>query len=440
MARRPRIFFGWWVVTAAGAQNFYGSGVWFYGFPIFYAALLGEFGWSAAAGALVVSLSRLEGGILGPLLGSLVDRFGPRTMGMTGATMVGLGFLAMSRLEAFQIGPVEVTAFVAFLVLYAGWMSIGYSSGSMSRSAAVNAWFVKKRGRAFALYTIGAGASGATVALLGWLADDYGWRTAAFAAGAGVLALSVPLSALLRRRPEDYGYLPDGDSPDTSGQSSTRRASSVRSPRAAVSGREPDFTTKEALTNLIFWILVLSFAARNMASTSVVIHQVNYLTEVRDFTLLVASSILGTTVAISIAGRLIFGLAGDYVPKNYALTVGFLLQALGIWLLSDADTTMRLWIFAVVYGVGYGATIPVSMAIIGDYFGRRRYATIHGMVQFLLVPVTFAGPILAGRVFDVTGRYEAAFNVFIIVMLVGAGLMVFARKPSQARGGTRRGA
>ena len=86
---------------------------------------------------------------------------------MSGAAMVGAGFLVMSRLGSFDVGPVHVTAFAAFLALYAGWMSIGYSAGSTSRSTAVNAWFVSKRGRAFALYTLGAGASGGTVVLLG---------------------------------------------------------------------------------------------------------------------------------------------------------------------------------------------------------------------------------------------------------------------------------
>ncbi len=400
--------------------------MWFYGFPIFYAALLDEYGWTAAGGALVVSLSRLEGGIFGPVIGSMVDRFGPRLMGMSGAAMVGLGFLAMTQLGSFDLGPLHVTAFAAFLALYVGWMSIGYSAGSTSRSTAVNAWFVSKRGRAFALYTLGAGASGGTVALLGWLADDYGWRTAAFAAGIGVLVLSVPLSAFLRRRPEDYGYLPDGADPAEKDEP----ARPARPVRAALPPREPDMPIRQVMLAASFWLLILGFAARNVASTSIIIHQVKYLTDVRDFSLIVASGILGMVVTISMAGRLTFGLAGDFVPKNYALAAGFLLQALGIWILSMADTTGMVWLFAVVYGVGYGATIPVSMAIIGDYFGRRRYATIHGLVQFCLVPVTFIGPVFAGWVFDTTGNYTVAFNTFMVVLVVGAAFMVFARKPA----------
>ena len=279
-----------------------------------------------------------------------MDRFGPRLMGMSGAAMVGVGFLAMSRLDSFNVGPLHATAFAAFLILYVGWMSIGYSAGSTSRSTAVNAWFVSKRGRAFALYTLGAGASGGTVVLLGWLANDYGWRTAALAAGIGVLVLSVPLSMFLRRRPEDYGYLPDGADPAAQGEP----GHSTRAARVTMPAREPDMTIRQVIVATSFWLMILGFAARNVASTSIVIHQIKYLTDVRDFSLIVASGILGAVVTISMAGRLTFGLAGDFVPKNYALAAGFLLQALGIWILSMADTIGMVWIFAVVYGVAMG--------------------------------------------------------------------------------------
>ncbi len=84
----------------------------------------------------------------------------------------------------------------------------------------------------------------------------------------------------------------------------------------------------------------------------------------------------------------------------------------------------------VVYGVGCGATIPVSMAIIGDYFGRRGCATIHGLALFFLAPITFIGPVFAGWIFDTTGGYTVAFNTFIVVLIVDAAFMVFARKPS----------
>ena len=154
------IFYGWYVVAAAAAINVYGAGVWFYGFPIFFKVLLDEFGWSAAAGAAVISLSRLEGGLEGPIIGWAVDKFGPRRMAIAGAVIAGTGFMLMSRVTSLDIGPVHLSAFVVFVLLYAGWMSIGYNTGfGHASQAAVNAWFIKKRSRAFAVFSWGPAAA-----------------------------------------------------------------------------------------------------------------------------------------------------------------------------------------------------------------------------------------------------------------------------------------
>ena len=91
--KRPRIFYGWYIVAAAAAINVYGAGIWFYGFPIFYKALLDEFGWTAAGGALIISLSRLEGGLEGPIIGWAVDKFGPRLLAILGGVNTGIGYV-----------------------------------------------------------------------------------------------------------------------------------------------------------------------------------------------------------------------------------------------------------------------------------------------------------------------------------------------------------
>ncbi len=114
---RPRIFYGWYVVAAAAAINVYGAGVWFYGFPIFYKALLDDFGWTAAAGAAVISLSRLEGGIEGPIIGWAVDKFGHRKLAVIGAVVTGLGVRGMGSGTSFGIGPIHLRAFIAFALL-----------------------------------------------------------------------------------------------------------------------------------------------------------------------------------------------------------------------------------------------------------------------------------------------------------------------------------
>lgn len=444
--RRPRVFYGWWIVAAGALINMYGAGVWFYGFPIFYKALLDEFGWTAAAGAAIISLSRLEGGLEGPVVGWLVDRYGPRRLAIIGAVMTGLGFMAMSRVDAIDIGPLHLSALVVFALLYAGWMSVGFNTGFGHASmAAVNAWFVRRRSRAFALFSLGAGGSGLTVFLLGWLVDGVGWRTTAFIAGVGIFLIVIPLAAMLRRTPEHYGLLPDGDEPlpgeqyggrdqDRGGEESDDGEPAAQTREGVPGGpgvtARNDLSARQALRVSGFWMLVLSSAARSVAMTSVVVHQVVYLTEVRGISLVLASAALGATVFISVIGRLAFGLLGDYVDKRYLISIAYVLQAAGIFVLMNVTSMREVWVFVVLYGIAYGGAIPLSAAIVGEYFGRASYATIRGLMQFFLIPATVFGPVYAGFVYDKTGSYDIAFTSFIVTLLIGTIFMMLARRPS----------
>ena len=448
-SRRPRIFYGWWIVLAGALINVYAAGVWFYGFPIFYKALLDEFGWSAAAGAAIISLSRLEGGLEGPLIGWLVDRYGPRKLAIIGTLIVGVGFMMMSRVNAFDIGPVHVSAFVAFALLYAGWISVGFNTGFFHASgAAINAWFIKKRSRAFALYSLGAGGSGFTVFAVGWVVNGYGWRPAAFLSGVGIFAIVLPLSFLLRGKPEQYGYLPDGDDPNAASAASpaSDHGGAAAVPATSAGARERgrpsmskvawpeyDFSLKEALSTVAFWMLILSSGARSVAMTSIIIHQVVYLTEVRDIPLVQASAALGALVSISLIGRLSFGFLGDLIDKRYLLVVTYLAQAVGIYILMGVTSMPRVWLFVVVYGIAYGGAIPLFMAMVGEYFGRVRYATIRGFMQLFLMPATVIGPLYAGWVYDTTNSYQVAFVSFIGAMLVGTVFIFLCRRPAPPR-------
>ena len=431
--RKPKIFYGWYIVAAAAGINVYGAGVWFYGFPIFYKELLEEFGWAAAAGAAIFSLSRLEGGIEGPIIGWAVDKFGPRKMAILGAVIAGTGFMAMSSVSAFNVGPIHINALIAFGLLYAGWMSIGYNTGFGHASmASVNAWFIRKRSRAFAVFSLGAGGSGITVFAVGYLVDLYGWRVTSLLAGFGIFAIIIPLSLLLRHKPEQHGYLPDGDDPHTAAvNASTGPAQGRRGPSSMkVTWSEYDFTVKEALSTRAFWMLIMGTGARSFAMTSVVLHLVVYLTAVRDISQVAAAGALGATVSISCIGRLGFGVLGDYLDKRHIMIGTLLLQTVGIFILMNASSVTQVWLFVIVYGIAYGGAIPVYMAIVGEYFGRQNYATIRGFNQLFHIPTTVSGPIFAGWIYDTTGSYTVAFASFIIAMLLGVGFLVFAHRPN----------
>lgn len=438
MAAPRKIFYGWWIVFAAAAMNVYGAGVWFYGFPVFFPKILAEFGWSRALTAGAFSLSRVEGGLEAPIIGYLVDRYGPRRLAMIGATVAGIGFITMSQINALSVGPINLSALVIFYMVFAGLISMGYNTGfSHAAQPAIANWFIKKRSRAFAFWSLGAGASGATVAALGWLIEMIGWRNSAFLVGIGMFVIVLPLASLLRRRPEDYGQYPDGIKPADSSDTEPAKAEGGSShdtghdrPRggAKIEFPEYDFTVRQALATSGFWFLLLGSATRSIAMTSVVIHQVAYLEDV-GFSFDVAKNVAAGTVFFSLIGRFSFGWLGDFFDKRHVLIVSIALQVLGLFILDGVKTMTQIWAYVAVYSIGYGGAIPVWTAMRGEYFGRKYFATIGGIIQFLLMPAAVIGPIYAGWIFDLTQSYHVAFMSFIVSLMLSMVFIYFARRP-----------
>lgn len=205
-AKGNDVFYGWWVVAAGSFLYGLGIGSVFYGFSTFFNPMINEFGWSRAALSGVFSLSRLEGGLEGLVVGPLIDRFGARKLAFFGIVMTGAGFLAL----------VLVTENILSLYLIFGiLLSLGYNAGFARPADAVAAkWFIRKRSRALSFVTAGGGAGGAVmVPMLAWLITQYGWRPAAVIMGLIMLLLGLPAAFLLRSTPEEKGLLPDGETP-----------------------------------------------------------------------------------------------------------------------------------------------------------------------------------------------------------------------------------
>ena len=426
--KKGKIFYGWWVVLSAALMQWYGAGVWFYGFSVVFKAILSEFGWARAVTAGAFSLARLEGGLEGPFVGWVIDKMGPRKMALFGAVVAGLGYLLLARMNSL----------LALYVLFGGVIAFGYNAGfSHAGTAAVANWFIKKRSRALGFYTLGAGVGGATIVpLIGWLISQYQWRITVAIIGIGMWVIIIPLSFVLRHKPEQYGYLPDGEPPaeeqSPPKDNSAPQASYIET-EVETHPDELDFTWREALGTASFWILLLGAGARSIGMSSVILHEVAYLTDI-GISEVAAAVALGMMVAISIPGRIFFGWLGDRFDKRYVLIATYVLQAIGIFILANVKTIEQVYIFLVVFGIGYGGAIPIYIAMRGEYFGRKAFATIGGLMQMFLMIPTVIGPIFAGYVYDATGSYYTAFILFALLYLVGAGVIVFARRPIKKRG------
>jgi MFS family permease len=389
------IFYGYWILLAATLLHFLDSGLYFYGFSVFYNPIRLEYGWSAAAVAGAISFSRLEGGIEGPIVGYLIERFGARKVLGLGAFLTGLGYILM----------IYVNSIWMLYFVYVGILSIGYNAGfTHSLSTLLNNWFIKMRARAMSLYAIAAGVGGAVlVPVISKLIMLYGWRTTAIFCGLAFWTVGIPASFLFRNKPEDMGLLPDGLKPSEYIDPSSGEFN-LEIP-------ERDVSTREALKSVTFRRLVLAESLRTFLLGSIVLHQIPHLVNI-GIDEVTAAGILGLMISISIPGRLIFGFLGDYMEKRKLISLTMIIQGIGVFILAFASNIIHVYAFVIIYGLTYGGCIPLMMALRGDIFGRKKFAQMNGIMAPFRTIGNVVGPFLAGFIFDITGSYKIAFLSF----------------------------
>ena len=423
--RKSKIFYGWWIVLATNIARAFSGGFYFYGFSTFFMPLVNDFGWSRTALSGAFSLSRIEGGLLGPVGGFLIDRFGPRIMMLVGISMMGTGFILLSRINSL------VTFYLVFILLIALGATIGINRATL---VAIVNWFAKKRGIALGLAGSGVGIGGLFVPFLAWLIVTYDWRGAAVITGIILWIIGIPLALVMRHRPEPYGYLPDGEvrresmPPKKGERIETDYPPSTFLAEGKVDAKDIDFTPRQALKTTTFWILALTFGLRQMAMSGVVIHQIPFLIDI-GIPPEVAATVLGSLALISIVGRVGLGRLSDIINKRYVMAFCLALMAIGCFILASAQTVGFIILFLIVYAPAYGGGSTLMHALRGDYFGRRYYATITGFMDLIQMFGLVLGPIFAGWVFDVSGDYRLAFITFAIALAVAMVLMLTVRRP-----------
>ncbi len=434
-----RVWYGWWLLAATTAAITLQSGVFVFGFGAFFVPIVAELGMGRAAASAATSLAALEGGLIGPLQGYLTDRWGPRRVMLVGVPLFALGFMALSQVQS----P------AAYYAVYVGMLALGGSLGFFQPgSAAVANWFVRRRGFALGLMSCGIGLGTALVPAVAWLIGQVGWRAAAAIVGGVVLVVGVPLATAVRHRPEPYGYLPDGDTPsvmpgkvsEVSGVSETRSESVAAAPRGVrpeVSGAslevsEPTVTAREALRSRHFWVLSVSFGVRVMTTSAVSLHLIPLMTDIglepESAALMVTA--LGLS---SIVGRLGLGWLGDRWGQKRAYAFALVMVMIGFVLLANARSPWQVGLFIALYGPSYGGLAALMLSLRGDYFGRRSFATIGGLMSPVMTVGTLAGPVFAGLVFDTTGSYRIALYVFAALMVVALALLRLLTPPRAER-------
>ena len=425
--RGKKVFYGWWIVLAGAACNYFVSGGIFFGFGAFFNPIIKEFGWSRAITSIAFSIQRTETGVLAPFTGFLVDRFGPRRIMLAGMFISGAGLILLSQINSLW------TFYGAFVII-----SLGMSfSSQLVAAVAVGNWFVAMRSRALALMSSGAGLGATLVPVLVWLIYIMGWRGALIVLGLAFWTVGIPASLVMRSRPEEYGQLPDGRQPRApvteaaSPQVGTNPEVVLKETQRekAILIEEVEFTVKEALRTRAFWQLGIAVGFAQLIMSSSNLHQIPALVSfgITEGTAGLVVMLFGITTLL---GRGAGGFLGDYVDKRYVLAAALGLLCIGSLIFAGITTTWQLVPYILLFGTGYGGSIPVRFAILADYFGRKSFGSLMGISMTISAVFGIGAPVFAGWIFDVTDSYRPAFVILTLSALLGIPLLLTIKSPA----------
>ena len=409
----PRFFYGWWIVFASAAIVFMSAGTFFYGFGLLVGPLTQEFGWSRAAVSAAFSLRTEVGGVAAPFVGFIVDRVGPRVLVLLGVWIVGAGFVLLSLTQSLW------TFYGAVIIIAIG----GSATGGPVSTVTIAHWFERRRSRAFGLLTFGGGLSGVTAIVLAWLISEFGWREALVVIGVTQLVICTPLALSIRNRPADMGLSVDGTPPTLSEAGEER----LEHPPASLG-----LTSREAIKSSVFWRVALVFALSNFATTAIIVHQVPFLTESVGASEAFAAATVTAMTFMSLVGRLAFGSIADFLPKRFVVAAALLAISASLALFATVHETWQLIYVLPLFALGFGGIIPVRSSLQAEYFGLRAFGAIQGMSLTVATIGAFAGPVLAGWLYDLTDSYRLAFVLLAIGPLLAVPLILSAQPETRS--------
>ena len=411
MLNKEKIFWGWYIVAGAFfvmAVN-YGTR---YCFGVFVKPLSEEYGWSRSVISLAATINMLVYSIGAIFVGRMLDRIAPRWIMTIGAIIAAAGYI----LTGFINTPLSLYITYGLLV---GLGATGM--GVVVCSSSVGKWFIKMRGLALGIATMGISFGTMTLTpLAGYLGKYFSWRIGLLILGFITFIVGIVISQTLMRKtqPEAYGMLPDGDKTTLSHQ-----APSI-----------PTFTKVSTIAlfkDLRFWTIAISHGLTVMVIMSVFVHQVAYAVDNNIGSIAAATSLAAVSVS-GFFGQFFFGWLSDRLrdPK-YAYFLGILFLLIGMIMLLNAHSVSSLYFYAVIYGFGYGCLAPILPILAADRFGRHTLGSIYGLLTFFIGVGGSIGPILGGVIYDKFGSYRHLWEINIVILVLMCAVILTLKKGKQ---------
>lgn len=421
MKKQHGLFYGWYLLGIAFLTIIVVYGVRL-SFPVFYVAILDEFGWSRADTALIFSISAAVYGLVGLISGALADRFGPRKLIPLAAILLAAGTAACSLANEMW----------HFYVLFGIVVAVSSSgAGYVPLSVVLTNWFVRHRGAAFGVSSAGFGFCFFLASVVRLLILNIGWRNSFLVLGSLPLLIVAPLNLIfMRHRPADKGLLPDGaevamttsDAPETDALVVDRKWTST------------EWTVPKAIRTYRFWaVFFATFLLWGVAASTLSTHMVAFLEDV-GFAPVFAAVVYGL-YGLMVAGGNLLGFISDRLGRELTFGIGTIGAVLGagvLLLVRDASVLWLPYLFAVAYGLCAGLNSPTLAAVTADLFQGRNFGKINGLMMLGFGMGGFVGPWLGGYIYDVLHNYYPAF-VLVMIALAVCCLCVWISAPRKIR-------
>lgn len=396
---------------------------------IFYVAILEEYGWTRGETAGAFSTMMAVHAVFSLVVGLLFDRLGPRKLFPLGALAIAIGFAACSQIRSIW----------QLYLFLGGIAAIGISTlAFVPHMALIPNWFVRRRGTATGIVYAGIGVGQLVLApLIQSLVASIGWRLAFLVLGAIIALVVVPLTAIFqRRRPEDLGLYPDGIPQAEVRPMATVPPSAQPRVPTRTTHKVEEWTVFQAMRTPQFWLLMATGTGLGMNLNTLMVHQMAFLTDV-GYSKLLGASLLGVVGGLRSLGGMSLGSLSDRIGRELAYSLGSIAAFAGVVLLisiQDTSQPWRLYLFVLMYGLGYGALGPVYAAATADLFPGRQLGTILGVLEAGYGMGGAFGAYMAGYLFDVLGHYTLSFSIVLgAIALSSASLWLAA--PRRARAG-----
>ncbi|MFQ5850100.1 MAG: MFS transporter [Candidatus Binatia bacterium] len=409
-------FYGWVVVALAFLATINSAGI-RSALPVFIKPLEAEFGWNRTAISWAGGVSLLLFGAGAPVTGWLLDRFGPRKIMLSGLMLLGLGVA----------GTILMRELWHLIVLWGFVVGIGAAGLSSVLAASVaHRWFVARRGLAVGILN-GASSTGQLIfiPLLMVVVVAAGWRVGSLILVAVSLCMMALVGFGMRNEPSDVGLDPYGsemEGPFGTGQG----APLARSSGSATASSDPVTPTRvgirHAVRNSTFWRLCgCYFVCGGTANGLIGLHLIPHAIE-RGIPQVTAAWTVGVMGGMNLVGTLISGSLTDRMDPRKVLALVFALRGASLFILPYVTDFRGLFVFAIIYGLDWFATVPPVVYLTGETFGKQAIGRMYGWIFLSHQIGAFVSAIGAGTIFDLVGRYEPAFLIGGVMGFVAAAV------------------